>query len=84
LLGEPLTLAPKNQTIVENLCKFILKNPKLIYFDLSYTGLCEQALDLITDAIKESQSVKAVNFSGNPGISNKLIESLKVKLESKP
>jgi hypothetical protein len=52
----------------------------LIYLDLSCTGLCDIALNLITDALKESNTVKAVNLNGNPGITTQLVESLKEKL----
>ena len=43
--AEQETLTPKNARIVENICRFISNNPKLILVDLQHTNLSSLAIE---------------------------------------
>ena len=49
-------------------CKFIENNKELVHLDISNSQVQEQMLRRIVDAVATSQSLMAVHFCGNPGL----------------
>ena len=61
---------------IENLCKFIKRSTNLIHADFSHTGLSEKQLWYFGRTMRRSKSLRALHLSGNPGITERLVEFL--------
>jgi hypothetical protein len=56
-----------NQSLLDNLSRFIKYNKSLIHLDLSYTRLDEMMVKALGTALRRAKSLVAVHFTGNPG-----------------
>lgn len=56
-----------NQSLLDNLSRFIKYNKSLIHMDLSYTRLDEMMVKALGTALRRAKSLVAVHFTGNPG-----------------
>ena len=63
-------------TSIEHLCKFIKRNRVLLHADFSNTGLNEKQLWYFGRAMRRSKSLRSLHLSGNPGITEKVIDYL--------
>ena len=71
------------ENVIANLSKFIKHNKNLLHLDLSNTGLGEQSLNLIGTAVRRAKSLVCAHFSGNPGVTEPLMEFLFERLRCK-
>jgi len=65
-------LGVQDQTLVDNLCKFIKYNFKLYHLDLSHTGLTTLMLREFGSSLRRAKSLLSLHLNGNPGLSSAL------------
>lgn len=62
--------------MMSKVTRFIKYNRNLVHFDLSHTGLSEQALRVIGASLKRGRSIVSLHMSGNPGVTQSLKDYL--------
>jgi hypothetical protein len=68
---------------VDDLCNLIKSSQNIIHLDLSSSGLTESLMLNFGKALRRSKSLRALHLSGNPGISQNLIENLSERVHGK-
>lgn len=63
--------------------EFVKYNTKLIFIDLSNCGLTIPAIKCFAKLMRRAQSLRAMLFCGNPGLSLPLITWLRNRLNAK-
>lgn len=61
-------LGVEDMHLMDNLCKFIKHDFKLLHLDLSHTGLSKMMLLEFGSALRRSKSMLSLHLNGNPGI----------------
>ena len=79
--NEPLSRNAKRA--LEHLCRFIRRNPVLNHVDLSHCGMNEQMLWYFGRTLRRAKSLRGLHLSGNPGITERLIEYLRDRIHCK-
>lgn len=69
--------------MVDNLCSFIKRNPKLMHLDLSQTGLLESNLIQIARCIGHAASILAIHLSGNE-ITQAVLDKFRLRARARP
>ena len=72
--GDELT--PNAKHAIENLSKFIKKDPVLIHVDLTNCGLNEKQLWYFGKTLRRSKSLRALHLCGNVGITGRVLNYL--------
>lgn len=79
--NEPLS--KNTRKALENLCRFIRRNTVLNHVDLSHCGMNEQMLWYFGRTLRRAKSLRGLHLSGNPGITERLIEYMKDRIHCK-
>ena len=69
--------------LLAKVTRFIKYNKNLIHFDLSHTGLNEQAIRTIGTSLRRGRSIVSLHLSGNPGVNQSLKDFLFQRLRCK-
>ena len=74
---------PKNIEILEGLKNFFKYNAYLVHFDLQSTGMSAQIIRVIGQCLTRATGLQAIHLCGNEGITDEMIEWLRVRIHAK-
>ena len=65
---EKYVLTEDDQSMMDNLIKFIKMNKKLVHIDLTNCGLSGLMIEQFGPAFRRAKGLRAIHLSGNPAL----------------